>query len=68
MQGTLLAVEVAEDDDVAEGQIICVIEAMKMENEVAAPHAGQVQGLAVEPGGSIRTGEPICIVVPSDAG
>ena len=69
MQGTLLAVEVAEDDEVAEGQIICVIEAMKMENEVAAPHAGKVQGLAVEPGGSIRTGEPICIVVPhSDAG
>ena len=37
MQGTVLAVEVAEGDEVEAGQVICIVEAMKMENEIARP-------------------------------
>ena len=42
MQGTVLAVEVADGDEVVAGQVVCVVEAMKMENEITAPRAGIV--------------------------
>jgi acetyl-CoA/propionyl-CoA carboxylase, biotin carboxylase, biotin carboxyl carrier protein len=62
MQGTVLAVEVAEGDDVQAGQVICIIEAMKMENEITAHRAGRVTELSVEPGQALKTGQVICIV------
>ena len=42
MQGTVLAVEVGEGDEVEAGQVICVVEAMKMENEITSPRDGAV--------------------------
>ena len=42
MQGTVLDVKVAEGDAVEAGQVICIVEAMKMENEVVAHRAGVV--------------------------
>jgi acetyl-CoA/propionyl-CoA carboxylase biotin carboxyl carrier protein len=63
MQGTVLAVEVAEGDEVAPGQVICVVEAMKMENEITAHSAGRVTELSVEPGQAVTTGQTICLVV-----
>jgi acetyl-CoA/propionyl-CoA carboxylase biotin carboxyl carrier protein len=62
MQGTVLAVEVAEGDEVAVGQVICIIEAMKMENEVHAPRAGHVSELSVAPGQPVKTGQVICVI------
>jgi acetyl-CoA/propionyl-CoA carboxylase biotin carboxyl carrier protein len=62
MQGTVLAVEVEEGDEVSEGQVICVVEAMKMENEITAHRRGQVTGLSVSPGEAVTTGQVICIV------
>ena len=55
MQGTVLAVEVSEGDTVAAGQVVCVVEAMKMENEITSPRAGTVSGLSVEPGQPVST-------------
>jgi acetyl-CoA/propionyl-CoA carboxylase biotin carboxyl carrier protein len=63
MQGTVLAVRVADGDGVEAGQVICVVEAMKMENEVHAPRAGTVQRLSVEPGQPVTTGQVICELV-----
>jgi acetyl-CoA/propionyl-CoA carboxylase biotin carboxyl carrier protein len=62
MQGTVLAVEVTEGDEVREGQVICVVEAMKMENEITAHRHGLVTGLSVAAGEAITTGQVICIV------
>src|SRR5215210_2030321 len=62
MQGTVLAVEVAEGDEVAAGQVVCIVEAMKMENEVHAHRAGRVAELSVAPGQPVKTGQVICVV------
>ncbi len=62
MQGTVLAVEVAEGDGVKAGQVVCVVEAMKMENEIVSPRAGIVSELSVEVGHAVTTGQVICLV------
>jgi acetyl-CoA/propionyl-CoA carboxylase biotin carboxyl carrier protein len=62
MQGTLLKILVAEGDAVSAGQVLCVIEAMKMENEIAAPHDGIVTDLDVSAGQAIASGQLICVV------
>src|SRR5436305_6021903 len=62
MQGTVLAVEVADGDEVEAGQVICIVEAMKMENEVHAHRAGTVSELSVAPGQPVKTGQVICVV------
>jgi acetyl-CoA/propionyl-CoA carboxylase biotin carboxyl carrier protein len=64
MPGTVLEVRVAEGDHVEAGAVICVVEAMKMENEVAAHRDGIVTGLSVEVGGAVSTGEAICTISP----
>jgi acetyl-CoA/propionyl-CoA carboxylase biotin carboxyl carrier protein len=62
MQGTVLAVEVSEGDEVRAGQVLCVLEAMKMENEITAQRDGTVTGLSIEPGSAVSTGQVICVV------
>jgi acetyl-CoA/propionyl-CoA carboxylase, biotin carboxylase, biotin carboxyl carrier protein len=66
MQGTVLAVEVADGDDVQAGQVICIVEAMKMENEITAHRAGVVTELAVEPGQPVNHGQVVCVIVDRD--
>jgi acetyl-CoA/propionyl-CoA carboxylase biotin carboxyl carrier protein len=62
MQGTVLAVEVAEGDAVQPGQVLCIVEAMKMENEVHAHRVGVVRDLSIAPGQQVKTGQVICVV------
>jgi acetyl-CoA/propionyl-CoA carboxylase biotin carboxyl carrier protein len=65
MQGTVLDVKVVVGDQVASGQVVCIVEAMKMENEVVAPWAGTVTDVAVEAGAPVTTGQPICVIAPA---
>ena len=57
LQGTVLRVAVAEGDEVDEGALICVIEAMKMENEITAHRAGKVASLAAKEGAAVAAGD-----------
>jgi acetyl-CoA/propionyl-CoA carboxylase biotin carboxyl carrier protein len=67
MQGTVLAVEIAEGDEVVPGQVICIVEAMKMENEIVAHRAGVVGALTVEVGQAVSSGQVICVVEAKSA-
>ena len=62
MQGTVLHVRVAEGDEVAQGDVVCIVEAMKMENEIAAHRPGIVTQLSVAVGESVTLGQVICVV------
>ena len=59
MQGTVLRVEVAEGDGVEAGQVLVIVEAMKMENEIRAHLPGVVQELAVTVGDAVRSGQQL---------
>jgi len=63
MQGTVLKVEVSDGASVEAGQVVCVVEAMKMENEIKAHRTGTVEGLAVAPGDAVTSGQVICLVL-----
>ncbi|MFC5290443.1 acetyl/propionyl/methylcrotonyl-CoA carboxylase subunit alpha [Actinokineospora guangxiensis] len=60
MQGTIVKVAVEDGATVAQGDLIVVLEAMKMENPVTAHKAGTVSGLGVAPGESVTTGAVLC--------
>ena len=62
MQGTIVKVHVKPGEQVAAGEPVCVLEAMKMENEVTAPNAGDVVDLRVEPGDTVTVGQVIAII------
>ena len=66
LQGTVLKVAVEKGQEVAEGDLICVIEAMKMENEITAHQAGKVTELAASEGGSVNAGDPLATIEPAE--
>lgn len=63
-QGTVLRVEVIVGQTVAAGDLLCIVESMKMENEVLAPYAGVIASLGAEPGQSVGRGH---VLVSIDA-
>jgi acetyl-CoA/propionyl-CoA carboxylase, biotin carboxylase, biotin carboxyl carrier protein len=63
MQGTVLKVDVAEGGVVEAGGVVCVVEAMKMENEIVAHRHGVVTGLTVVAGDAVSSGQVICRVL-----
>ena len=62
MQGTILSVDVAEGDDVAAGDVVCVLEAMKMENDVVAERGGTVASVHVGEGDSVDMGDVLIVL------
>jgi acetyl-CoA/propionyl-CoA carboxylase biotin carboxyl carrier protein len=66
LQGNMWKVQVKEGDSVEEGQVICIIEAMKMENEITAHKAGKVASLPIEEGKPISAGDPIATITSAE--
>ena len=62
MPGTILKVNVQNGQAVKEGQVLVVLEAMKMENEIMAPKAGTITAVAVQKGASVDTGAPLVFI------
>jgi len=62
MQGTILSVNVEEGEEVAAGDVICVLEAMKMENDVVASQGGTVAQVLVSEGESVNMGDTLVVV------
>ncbi len=65
MPGQVLRTLVAVGDEVKKGQPLLVVEAMKMQLEISAPHAGKVRSLAAGPGDKILAGVPLAEVEPA---
>ena len=63
MQGTIVKVAVAEGDTVAEGDLIVVLEAMKMEQPLNAHRAGVIKSLTAVAGATCASGEQLCEIV-----
>jgi acetyl-CoA/propionyl-CoA carboxylase biotin carboxyl carrier protein len=62
MQGTILSVNVGEGDEVEAGDVLCVLEAMKMENDVVAGRAGTVADVRVAEGESVDMGDTLVVL------
>jgi acetyl-CoA/propionyl-CoA carboxylase biotin carboxyl carrier protein len=62
LQGTVFKVAVEKGAEVAEGDLICVIEAMKMENEIVAHRAGKVEELKVAEGDAVSSGDVLAVI------
>lgn len=62
LPGTILKVNVAVGDAVKAGDVLMIVEAMKMENEIAAPSDGTVKQIAKEKGASVATGDVLLVI------
>jgi acetyl-CoA/propionyl-CoA carboxylase biotin carboxyl carrier protein len=62
IQGTVLKVAVEAGGEIEEGALVCVIEAMKMENEITAHKSGKLENLPIAVGASVATGDTIAVI------
>ena len=60
--GTILSVNVSEGQSVKEGDVLMVLEAMKMENEICAPCSGKITSVATSKGATVASGAPLCTI------
>ena len=62
LQGNMWKVLVEKGATVEEGQLICIIEAMKMENEIAAHKAGTIEDLPITEGAAVKSGDLLAVI------
>ncbi|MGQ9539272.1 MAG: biotin/lipoyl-containing protein, partial [Candidatus Bathycorpusculaceae bacterium] len=58
----ILSIKVKKGEQVKAGQVLCILEAMKMENEIAAPMAGTIREVLVSEGASVNDGDPLFVI------
>lgn len=62
MPGNILSVNISAGDTVKKGQILMVLEAMKMENEIMSPCDGKVVSVSVSKGATVESGTLLCVI------
>ncbi|MGC8998261.1 MAG: biotin/lipoyl-containing protein [Candidatus Bathyarchaeia archaeon] len=62
MTGKIISIKVVKGERVKAGQVLCILEAMKMENEITAPVAGTVREILVSEGASVSEGDPLFVI------
>ncbi len=62
MQGTILSVKVKDGDAVSKGQVLFILEAMKMENEIMAANDGVITSVCVQEGAAVSNGTVLCTI------
>lgn len=62
MPGNILDIKVSNGASVKKGDVLMILEAMKMENEIMAPVDGTVKSINVTKGGSVETGAVLCVI------
>ena len=62
MPGTILSINVAAGDAVKRGQVLMVLEAMKMENEIMCPCDGKIAAVNTSKGASVESGTLLCVI------
>ncbi|MGQ9627854.1 MAG: biotin/lipoyl-containing protein [Anaerolineae bacterium] len=62
MPGKVISILVEEGQEVQEGQVVCILEAMKMENELRAPCSGHVKEICVAPGNDVEIEEALVVI------
>lgn len=62
MPGTIITIEIKEGDQVKQGQVLMILEAMKMENEIPAPADGKVVSISVAEGAAVSSGDLLLVL------
>jgi urea carboxylase len=60
--GVIISVEASSSSNINEGDVICLIESMKMENPILAPVSGVIREVQVSPGQSVRAGDVLAVI------
>jgi len=64
--GKIVSISVKEGEMVSEGDVVMILEAMKMQNEIQAPLSGTVTALNCKPGDSVEANSPLIIIRPEE--
>ncbi|KAK3278730.1 hypothetical protein CYMTET_13344, partial [Cymbomonas tetramitiformis] len=67
MPGKLVQLSVSSQQEVSEGDVLCIVEAMKMEHKVLAPCSGQVQEILTAQGDQLEEGVLLMVIAPADS-